>query len=112
MQSDFNNGTGALKKKVPPGNFSQQNTNPFGVTDRGFKGTKLPANATNGKPPMSNYSGGHGLSQAQNYGGINGGMMQVNKRPPMQRNSTLQEIGHNIAMANNRSRPSSNSAQG
>ena len=37
--SDFNNGTGAEKKRVAPGNASQQNANPFGHTDRGFKPT-------------------------------------------------------------------------
>ena len=41
MESDFNNGTGAEKKKFKPGNMSQQNQNPFGVTDRGFKAGKM-----------------------------------------------------------------------
>ena len=37
-ESDFNFGTGAEKKKLAPGNSSQQNQNPFGTTDRGFQG--------------------------------------------------------------------------
>ena len=31
----------AEKKKVAPGNTSQQNPNPFGTTDRGFAGKTL-----------------------------------------------------------------------
>ena len=70
MQSDFNAGTGAIKKKWQPGNAAQQNTNPFGSTERGFK----PATLKKALNVSNSYSGGHGgLSSGTNGMG----------RPPM-----------------------------
>eukprot|EP00347_Sterkiella_histriomuscorum_P014806 403359455 len=37
---------------IKPGNMSQQNQNPFGVTNRGYKGQAMKANGI--KPPLSN----------------------------------------------------------
>ena len=60
--SDFNSGSGALKKQWAPGNASQQNPNPFGTTDRGFKPTQPKKNAL-GKPPVP------GGKQISGFGG-------------------------------------------
>lgn len=72
MESDFNSGTGAVKKTWKPGNQSQQNSNPFGATERGFKPAplkKIPTGGTSnavsnyGRPPMGGGSQQFGSKQ-------------------------------------------------
>ena len=67
QSSDFNNGTGAIKKKHAPGNMSQQNSNPFGSTERGFKPMQVKKKLTGG------------LSARNDFGGVAGS----GARPPM-----------------------------
>ena len=87
--SDFNNGTGAVKKQMAPGNYSQQNSNPFGVTDRGFapnKAKKMTVHSSmQGKPPMGNMARMHGYNQ----GGPGEYRSQIGGLPPVNKSTLL-----------------------